>query len=396
MKSKIALIVDIRKWAFDNIAKNIEKFLSSKFDFKIFYIEDFKNYTDLIKEIFLINNFDIIHFFWRLELLNIITKIEEIENNEKKIILSKLINKKITTTIYDHAYLDIKKNHFFYYINNLLITELYDAFSVSSKKLFDIYKNKINNEKKKIFYTPDGVDLNIFNKKSNKNILKKDVITLGWIGNSQWKEIKNEDVKGLYSIIIPAWKKISKIYKKKKVILKIIDRSKQKKILTKEEVSNWLNEIDIYLNASLNEGTPNPVLEAMACGIPVISTDVGIINEVFGKRQKKLIFERNIEDLIQKTIFLIENPKIYKEISEENLNSIKKFDISKKIKNFETFFEYTTNKKTNFYKKAINLSFFLIKLKELKFKIFLNKIKLKFNLFNRINIGVLLSKDNFF
>ena len=62
MKSKIALIVDVRNWAFENIAKNIETNLNYKYDFQIFYIEDFQFNLELFEKL---RGFDLVHFFWR-------------------------------------------------------------------------------------------------------------------------------------------------------------------------------------------------------------------------------------------------------------------------------------------------------------------------------------------
>ena len=41
------------------------------------------------------------------------------------------------------------------------------------------------------------------------------------------------------------------------------------------DVAAWLEAMDIYLNVSLNEGMSQSVLEAMACGLPSVVTNVG-------------------------------------------------------------------------------------------------------------------------
>jgi len=43
----------------------------------------------------------------------------------------------------------------------------------------------------------------------------------------------------------------------------------------KSGVPRWLDEGDIFLNTTNIDNTPVSVLEAMACGLPVVSTDVG-------------------------------------------------------------------------------------------------------------------------
>jgi glycosyltransferase involved in cell wall biosynthesis len=48
---------------------------------------------------------------------------------------------------------------------------------------------------------------------------------------------------------------------------------------TPERVSRRLAGSDVLLHASVAEGIPNVVLEAMACGIPVVVTDVGGVSE---------------------------------------------------------------------------------------------------------------------
>jgi glycosyltransferase involved in cell wall biosynthesis len=51
-------------------------------------------------------------------------------------------------------------------------------------------------------------------------------------------------------------------------------------LLEREEVYRWLRASDVYLSTSLGEGLPVAVLEAMACGVPVVLSDISPHREI--------------------------------------------------------------------------------------------------------------------
>jgi len=57
--------------------------------------------------------------------------------------------------------------------------------------------------------------------------------------------------------------------------LGVLNRLSLPGAVPKEETPTWLDEGDVFLNTANVDNTPVSVLEAMACGLCVISTNVG-------------------------------------------------------------------------------------------------------------------------
>jgi glycosyltransferase involved in cell wall biosynthesis len=63
--------------------------------------------------------------------------------------------------------------------------------------------------------------------------------------------------------------------------------------------SSRRRRISAYVCASKSEGTPNPALEALACGRPVITTRVGITWQLIREGKTGLFVERSADDIAQ-------------------------------------------------------------------------------------------------
>ena len=72
----------------------------------------------------------------------------------------------------------------------------------------------------------------------------------------------------------------------------------------------YYNSLDLYICASRSEGTPRPVIEAAACGVPVISTDVGIVPELIENDINGFIVERTLEAITEKLKWIAKNQDI--------------------------------------------------------------------------------------
>ena len=106
------------------------------------------------------------------------------------------------------------------------------------------------------------------------------------------------------------------------------DLNKNTKILGKidhDKLPDYLNELKLLVIPSYTEGLPNIMLEAMACGTPVLSTPVGGIPDIITDGQNGFIMEDNSPKSISKSVEnFLEYPDINR-ISENAQNTVKEY-----------------------------------------------------------------------
>lgn len=322
MKKSIAFVCDVPNWAFEIGAKAIKKQLEEEYNVDIFSSKNDVYKEDLFKVLEDVKNYDHIHFFWRKTLLQL--EEEKFLNDLKNIGMTfeeymRPIIPKLSTGIYDHAFLD--KDSINTYKN--ILNKYVSKYIVCSQKLYNIYCN-IEEYKNPWGIIIDTYDESIFQASNLDRFNKYDrELVVGWVGNSAW-QIETADFKGVNTILNPVMKELEN--EGYNIVKRYAD--KVTGIITNDKMPNYYNSIDICVCTSMYEGTPRPIIESMACGVPIISTDVGIVPEVFGEKQKRYIIgnrddgtnDKYIrEKLKEKIIDLYNNRYKLKELSEENL-----------------------------------------------------------------------------
>jgi glycosyltransferase involved in cell wall biosynthesis len=81
-------------------------------------------------------------------------------------------------------------------------------------------------------------------------------------------------------------------------------------------VTEYLAKADIYVSGSHSEGMPVSILEAMACRLAVVASDIPGNRSVVTTGETGLLFElNNIDDLVEKIVKVARNPDLARDLA---------------------------------------------------------------------------------
>jgi glycosyltransferase involved in cell wall biosynthesis len=98
------------------------------------------------------------------------------------------------------------------------------------------------------------------------------------------------------------------------------------------EVPVWLNASDVLLLTSLHEGSPTVVKEALACGLPIVSVDVGDVAERIGSIEGCYLAQPDAADLASKLARVQGQPRRLD--CQAQLEAISALNIAQRLKAF--------------------------------------------------------------
>ena len=140
----------------------------------------------------------------------------------------------------------------------------------------------------RVYYVPNGVNEKLF-RPVIPIPLEREKITVGHVG-------KECVAKGQVEIIYPAIKKSG--------AERITNVSTWKDKIPHDQMYKIYQDMDVFVVASLEDGTPNPALEAASCGRPIISNRIGNMPELIKDGVNGFLVERHVDDYVEKITWL--------------------------------------------------------------------------------------------
>src|SRR3989338_3979250 len=101
-----------------------------------------------------------------------------------------------------------------------------------------------------------------------------------------------------------------------------------------QEVAGLINKSRVLVMPSYNEGGPRVVVEAMACGVPILATPVGIVPDLLKNGLGGEIIAWDADDIARRVSKLLEDHRGYQKYSQSGLEMAKQFERKTAIKNY--------------------------------------------------------------
>jgi glycosyltransferase involved in cell wall biosynthesis len=158
---------------------------------------------------------------------------------------------------------------------------------------------------------PNGVDLDLFRVTNPIEDRRPRVL---WVGSEFQRALKGYD-----DYVVPLQQRLTSMGIASDFHLVDSFRNHKRSL---QEMADWYNTGTVLVCASETEGTPNPALEAAACGCVPVSTPVGNLIELIRNGENGYLVERSVDGLLAGVVAAIE---CYPRLAATLLNDIREW-----------------------------------------------------------------------
>jgi len=109
-----------------------------------------------------------------------------------------------------------------------------------------------------------------------------------------------------------------------------------------DDIPIYLNAADVFVLPTQHEGCCNAIIEAMACGLPIISSDLPFNYDVLNHHNSILINPNNVENIKTAIMSLVMDEKLKNELSKGALETSSHLSITDRAITIISFFNRST------------------------------------------------------
>jgi len=107
--------------------------------------------------------------------------------------------------------------------------------------------------------------------------------------------------------------------------------------LPHHKIVKYLNAADVFVLPTLAEGCCNAIIEAMACGLPIISSNKSFNDDILNEKNSIRIDSNNVDEIANAIQYLKENHEVRNEMGKASLEKAKELDINKRAQKIIQF-----------------------------------------------------------
>lgn len=109
--------------------------------------------------------------------------------------------------------------------------------------------------------------------------------------------------------------------------------------LPPNDVASYLSASDVFVLPTLAEGCCNAIIEAMACGLPIVSSDMDFNQDILDSSNAVLIDPLNVQAIKGAIIYMKNNPKERDEMSRSSIRKARALNIENRAKKIISIIE---------------------------------------------------------